>query len=77
MFTTYAFSATWVDGATNWRGGGGPMRRPQQARCATAEANARGPEQATVRRARRRERVASGAGKERGAVCPDRRTPVS
>ena len=24
MFTTYAFSATWAGGATNWRGGGGP-----------------------------------------------------
>ena len=35
--------------ATNWRGGGGPARQPQEARRATARANPRGSERATAR----------------------------
>jgi hypothetical protein len=39
---------TWANGVTNWRNGGGPMRRPQQARRATSRANPRGAERAMV-----------------------------
>jgi hypothetical protein len=49
MYITYAFSVTWAAGATNWRGGGGPVRQSQQARRAMVEANPRGPERATTR----------------------------
>jgi hypothetical protein len=48
IFTTYAFSATWVGGTTNWHGGGGSARRPQQARRAMAGANLHGTERATA-----------------------------
>jgi hypothetical protein len=61
MFTTYAFSATWTGATTNWRGGDGPTRWPQQARRATVRANPHEPERATARAGGARARVAGTA----------------
>ena len=70
MFITYAFSAIWAGGVTNWRNGGGPARWPQPARRATAGANPRWPERATMRTGGARE---ARAGRAEWSVQTDTR----